>query len=183
MKTITTNLILRFYSDDDLELMIQYLNNKNVTKETANIPFPFTKEEALERVDFIKKGLKKGTNYVFTITKSGEDKLIGQIGLHLDKDHNKAEIGYWIGEPFWGNGYASEANKAILKFGFEELNLNKIFATHFLDNPASGKVLINSKMIKEAELIDHYKKGESYQSVNQYRLTKDEFENLNTSNF
>ena len=103
--------------------------------------------------------------------------MIGQIGLHIDKENNKAEIGYWIAEPFWGKGLASEANNSILKFGFEELKINKIYATHFINNPASGKVLINSKMIKEAELKDHYKKGKEYQTVFQYRLTLKEYLN------
>ena len=106
--------------------------------------------------------------------------MIGQIGLHIDKENNKAEIGYWITEPFWGKGLASEANNSILKFGFEELKINKIYATYFINNPASGKVLINSKMIKEADLKDHYKKGKEYQTVFQYRLTLKEYLNLQT---
>ena len=174
----TERLVLREYKESDLSTMVSLLNNKNITKETLNIPYPFTKEIALKRVAFVKQGFEKKTNFVFVITQRGEDQMIGQIGLHLDVDSNKAEIGYWIAESHWGKGVATEALSALLKFGFEELKLNKIFATHFLDNPASGKVLINNKMIKEGELKDHYKKDNDYMSVNQYRLTKQEYEQL-----
>ena len=84
-----------------------------------------------------------------------------------------------MGEPFWDKGIATEAVAAMLKFGFEKVNLNKIYATHFLENESSGKVLVNNKMIKEAELKEHFKNGEIYGSVIQYRLTKMEFEELN----
>jgi len=58
------------------------------------------------------------------------------------------------------------------------LNLNKIYATHYPTNPASGKVMLNNKMIKEAELKDHYKINDDCRSVIQYRLTKQEYEKL-----
>jgi len=99
----------------------------------------------------------------------------------INKENNRAEFGYWVGEPFWGQGIATEAVAAILKFGFQELNLNKIYATHYLENPSSGKVLVNNKMINEAELKEHYKNGDVYGSVIQYRLTKKEFEEVNQS--
>lgn len=171
----TERLTLRGYRDTDFNQMVDVLNNENITKETANIPYPFTNEDALKRVEFITKGFENKTNYIFVITKNEKDSLIGQIGLHLDVQNNKAEIGYWISEAFWGKGIATESLTALLKFGFEELNLNKIFATHFLDNPSSGKVLIKNGMIKEGLLKDEYKKRDKYCSVNQYRLTKEEY--------
>jgi RimJ/RimL family protein N-acetyltransferase len=96
--------------------------------------------------------------------------------LHLDKNNNNAQFGYWVAEPFWGNGIATEATAAVLQFGFEKLNLNKIYATHFPDNKASGKVMLKNKMIKEGELKDHYRVNNEYRSVIQYRLTKQEYE-------
>jgi len=104
--------------------------------------------------------------------------FIGGVGLRVDKFHNRAELGYWVAEPFWNNGFITEAVTAILEFGFNTLKLNKILATHLVENPASGKVMIKNGMIKEGELVDHYKKDGEYKSVLQYRLTKREFEAL-----
>jgi len=81
-----------------------------------------------------------------------------------------------MGEPFWGNGYVTEAVAAVLKFGFEELHLNKIYATFQSDNPASGKVMIKNGMIKEAEFVDDEFKDGKFLTIVQYRITKHEYE-------
>lgn len=125
------------------------------------------------------QGFKNKERYVFAITFKNSDELIGEIGLHLDKSNDSAQFGYWIAEPFWGKGAASEATAAILKFGFIDLHLNKIYATHYPENPASGKVMLKNKMIKEAELKAQYKIDGSYRDVIQYRLTKAEYLDLN----
>ncbi|MBT8326768.1 MAG: GNAT family N-acetyltransferase [Bacteroidia bacterium] len=151
------------------------MNNKIISDNIINIPYIYLEEDAIARFNFVLQGFKNEERYVFAITQKTEDELIGEIGIHLDSEHNRAEIGYWIGEPFWGLGIATEAVGAILKFGFEELLLNKIHATHYVDNPASGKVLANNKMILEAELKDQYKMNDDYKSVYQYRLTRSEY--------
>lgn len=175
---ITKNLKLRKIKLSDAPSLIKYAGNKKISDQIINIPFPYGEEDAVFRMNFIYQGFKNKERYVFAITLKNTDELIGEIGLHLDKGNNSAQFGYWIAEPFWGKGIASEALEAILKFGFETLNLNKITATHYPDNPASGKVMINNKMIKEAELKDYFKVNGEYKSVVQYRLTKEEYLNL-----
>lgn len=171
-------LLLRTIRNEDIPSLVKYCNNPKISDQIINIPYPYGEEEAKKRISFVLEGLEKGERYVFAITLKGKDELIGEIGLHLDKTNNSAQFGYWIGEPFWGKGLATEALSAILKFGFEELNLNKIYATHYPENKASAKVMLNNKMIKEAEMKAHYKIGEEYRDVVQYRLTKEEYENL-----
>ena len=84
-------------------------------------------------------------------------------------------MGYWLAEPYWNQGYTSEAAAALLQYGFNTLGLHKILATHLVENPASGKVMIKNGMIKEGELKDHAKKNGVYRSLIQYRLTKEEY--------
>ena len=103
---------------------------------------------------------------------------MGEIGLHLDKTNDHAQFGYWVGESFRGLKIATEATAALLRFGFEDLGLKKIYATHYPSNVVSGKVLSNNGMVREAELKDHYKVGEDFRTVIQYRLTREEFEAL-----
>ena len=93
----------------------------------------------------------------------------------LNQRFDRAALGYWLAEPFWNNGFVTEAVGRLLAFGFQELKLNKIYATHLLHNPASGRVMIKNGMVKEGELIDHMKKGDEYMSVAQYRLTRKEY--------
>ncbi|MDP2388502.1 MAG: GNAT family protein [Bacteroidota bacterium] len=177
----TSRLKLRKIQLTDVPSLIKYANNKKISDQIFNIPYPYREEDAIFRINFVLQGFKNEERYVFVITEKGKEELIGEIGLHLDKTNNSAQFGYWIAEPFWGKGYATEATAAILKFGFETVNLNKIYATHFPENEASGKVMLNNKMIKEAELKEHYKIDDVYKSVIQYRLTKQEYEELNTA--
>ncbi|MER3328302.1 MAG: GNAT family protein, partial [Candidatus Kapaibacterium sp.] len=115
---------------------------------------------------------------IFTITQKDENELIGEIGLRLETEHNKAEIGYWIAEPYWGKGIATEAVAAVIKFGFEEIKLNKIFATCFDGNDVSGKVLEKNSMILEGNLKQEYFFKGEYRDSLHYRITKDEYLNL-----
>jgi RimJ/RimL family protein N-acetyltransferase len=87
--------------------------------------------------------------------------LIGEISLHLDSE-TIAQLGYWIGEPLWNKGIATEATEAILKFGLQNLKLNMIYAECQIENKASEKVLLNNGMIKTGV------NG----TVAQYKLTK-----------
>lgn len=159
----------------DIPKIAQYANNKNISANTLNLPFPYHEDDAICWINMEIQGFQSKKQYIFAVYLKETDEFIGGIGLHIDKNHNKAEMGYWIAEPFWNKGFAREAAKEILKYGFEELNLNKIFATHFLFNPASEKVLLKIGMIKEAEFKDHYLKNDTYQDVRQYRLLRKEY--------
>ncbi len=77
--------------------------------------------------------------------------LIGAIGIH-GIQHNRGELGYWVGVPFWGNGYATEAVVAVTRFSIEKLGLTEIFARHLERNPASGRVLIKTGFIQLEEI-------------------------------
>lgn len=114
------------------------------------------------------QGFKNKARYVFGITLKESNEFIGEISLHLDNNNNLAQLGYWLGEPFWNKGIATEAAQAVLKFGFEKLNLNKIYATCHVENKASEKVLLNNGMIK------NHTNG----NVIQYELTIQEYEGI-----
>jgi RimJ/RimL family protein N-acetyltransferase len=176
----SNRLELRKVELSDVPSLIQYANNKKIADQIFNISYPYQEEDAIFRINFVWQGFKNKERYVFAITYKEQQELIGEIGLHLDKANDSAQFGYWIGEPFWGQGIATEATAAILKFGFEVLKLNKIYATHYPENPASAKVMLNNQMIKEAELKEHYKIEGVYRSVHQYRLTRAEYEDFSS---
>ena len=78
----------------------------------------------------------------FTITHREYGFLIGAIGLGIEYRNNESiQLGYWIGKPYWNQGYCTEAARVIMRYGFHTLQLNRIFARHFAGNSASGRVM------------------------------------------
>ena len=175
----TKRLLLRKLSFKDIPKIIEYAGNKKVSETTLNIPHPYEEEDAIYWLNSSNIGFKEKKQFTFGIRTKIKDEFIGGIGLKININFQRGVLGYWIAEPFWNEGYATESVGGILKFGFNEIRLNKIYATHLIENPASGRVMIKNGMIKEGELKDHTKKGDSFRSLIQYRLTKIEFEKKN----
>jgi [ribosomal protein S5]-alanine N-acetyltransferase len=103
-----------------------------------------------------------------------DGQLVGAAGLVMKGDEI-AEVGYWIGVPYWNRGYASEAAREILRYGFEECGLHRIFAGHFARNPASGKVMRKAGMTFEGTLRQHVKKWGEYLDVSYYGILREEW--------
>lgn len=143
---------------------------------TLNIPHPYDEQDARAWINLCKEGFRNEHQFSFRVALQATDEFIGAMGLTITQPHHRAELGYWIGEPFWGNGYATEAAGAVLKYGFEELQLHKIYATHLVENPASGRVMTKNGMINEGALVDHVFKEGRYFSLMQYRLTAEEYQ-------
>ena len=169
-------LLLTKLQSTDIEKIIEYAGNIQIAENTLNIPHPYEKKDALFWINSANEGFKNKTQFSFAIRLRESNEFIGGIGLKINKRFDRAELGYWLGEPFWNEGYTTEAVKMLLDFGFNELALNKIFAFHAVENEASGKVMIKNGMIEEGLLKDHFKKGTEYKTAKQYRLTKSEFE-------
>lgn len=166
----TERLILSQLHEADIPFVVQYLQDKAFSELTSNIPSPYTEENAHFWIKMSQEAFDGKSGYTFAI-RDKENKIMGAIGLH-DREDDKAELGYWLGVPFWNKGYVTEAAKAVLDFGFNELYFNKIYAVHFLHNPSSGKVLQKIGMEKEALLKQHLKKNGEYFDVPLYSVFK-----------
>ncbi len=176
----TKRLILNSLSYKDTPKIIGYAQNPKISENVINLPFPYFEKDAIFWINSAHQGRITGETYNFAI-RLKEDKdlhFVGGIGLKINQKHNKAELGYWIAEPFWNIGLMSEAVQKIIEFAFETLELNKIVASYFLHNPSSGKVMIKNKMIKEAQIKEHFKKGNTYLDIIQYRLTQKEYRQI-----
>lgn len=105
-----------------------------------------------------------------------ENRVIGTIGFSwINRDHNTAEIGYSLGRAHWGKGYATEALRTVMRYGFDSLMLNRIEAQYDIRNPASGRVMEKAGMTHEGRLRHRlYYKGE-YVSVELYSMLRGEF--------
>ena len=99
---------------------------------------------------------------------------MGAVGIELSVENEHAELGYWIGEPFWGQGYCSEAAAEVLKIGFQHFGLHKIHAHHLTRNPASGRVLQKIGMKQEGLLREHFKKWGVFEDILFYGILASE---------
>lgn len=138
---------IRHLKLSDKAELAKLANNKKVWDNLRDyIPYPYRESDAEFFIDLTNKEEPKQT---FGIEYKG--KLSGVIGLVMQKDvyQKSAEIGYWIGEPFWGNGIATSVVELITKYGFDTLDLNRIFTGVFEYNIASMRVLEKNGYKKE----------------------------------
>ena len=124
-------LILRPPRPSDITAMTVWLSDYDVAKMTVRVPYPYYEAYA---EDFI----AAAPQHRFVITRKDGGLFLGMIGLHPEED---CEFGYWLGKPFWGMGYATEAARRLVKFAFEEMGQGHVSAGWYHDNPASGHVL------------------------------------------
>lgn len=164
----TERLILSQLEEKDIPFIVEYLQHKIYSDFTSNIPYPYTEEHAKFWLKMSQEAFENNTGYTFAI-RNKENRIIGAIGLH-DREDDKAELGYWLAMSYWNKGYVTEAAKAIIGFGFDELNFNKIYATYFLHNPASGRIMEKAGMKEEALLKQHLKKEGNYLDIQMYSI-------------
>jgi RimJ/RimL family protein N-acetyltransferase len=139
------------------------------------VPHPYEDGVAEEWIASHGPAYEKGERIVFALA-SPSLGLIGAMGLILDLPHQRAELGYWIGQPYWNQGYATEALEAVLKFGFETLKLNKLHARHMTRNPASGRVMQKVGMWYEGRQVQHIYKWGQFEDLECYALLREQYE-------
>ena len=100
------------------------------------------------------------------------------MGIHPAPEHDRAEVGYWIGKPFWGRGLATAALRLLLQFGFETLQLNRIEAGHFDYNPASGRVMEKAGMRFEGVRRQYVWHRDRYKDVRWYAILREDYDAL-----
>ena len=170
-KTITTNrLILRLFQKSDAAAVARLCNNYNIYRNTLYLPFPYEETDALGWMGHHLENFNANRSYEFAIADKNTGELYGAIGLSNNVLFQQGELAYWIGEEFWGNGYATEAAQAIVDFAFRKKNYHKVFARYFGSNPASGKVMEKIGMKKEGLLTDHVKKDDRFEDLVYYGI-------------
>ncbi len=135
----TPRLHLRLPCADDKADLVRELNNFEITKQTGTIPFPYTEADADQWLAKIAGQHEKSFTRVLVLRDSGT--MIGVAGIQFDADRKEAELGYWISQSVWGQGYATEAAQAVVNHGFEVIRHHLIMARYNTENPASGRVL------------------------------------------
>ena len=131
----TNNLIIKKPSENHLNSLIKELNNWNISKWLIEVPYPYS-------IDDAKYWVKKTKQDQYSLNIYLKNKLIGGVSLSNQRENSKWELGYWIGEEYWGNGYAIEACENLISYFFSNTNNSIIYASHMKDNIKSKKIII-----------------------------------------
>lgn len=174
-KLKTKRLTLRQLTLDDIDDLVRLAGSREVASTTTQIPHPYTAEDAQKWIADQQKDLENGKAVVFAITPTPHNYVIGSIGLTITPEHNHAELGYWVGKPYWGKGYATEAARKVVEYGFEELKLNRIHAHHFERNQASGRVMKRAGLTREGLFRKHIKKWDNYENIVSYGICRSDY--------
>jgi RimJ/RimL family protein N-acetyltransferase len=172
MELKTERLSLRKYREGDIPAMAALLGAREVAATTLRIPHPYTEAHARE---FLEKQASRDGLHWFGMFLHDAGKLCGGIGLTVEEEHRRAELGYWIGLPYWGHGYATEGAREMLRYGFAHLKLNRIFAGVFGGNTTSERVLMKIGMKHEGTARQHFLKWGEYLDDEQYGILASEW--------
>jgi ribosomal-protein-alanine N-acetyltransferase len=171
----TDRLLLRPFSLTDSPDVQKLAGDEAIAATTLTIPHPYEDGMAEEWIGSHQQRYEKAEVVTFAITFLDGRTLIGAIGLEINKQHERAELGYWIGKPYWNNGYCTEAAEAVVRYGFDELKLHRIHAAHFSRNRASGRVMEKIGMKHEGRLRNHIKKWGRSEDLEIFGILKEEF--------
>ena len=138
----TKRLTLRPFTEADARRIAYLAGEYDVAKMCGRVPHPYTMADAYDFLGFTSQGWNASREFSFAVT-APIDGLIGSCGVwRIDGGSAGAfELGYWLGRPYWGLGYASEAAQGVMDWAREQAGAHTFAAGHYLDNPASGNVL------------------------------------------
>jgi len=153
--------ILRPFRKGDEKSLMKNINNRIIARNTLRIPYPYKLKDARWWINHNLKLNKKKKKHEINFAVEINGEVVGGIGLDKIYDHC-AEIGYWLGKKYWGQGIMTEAVKLVTKYAFEKLGLRRIYAFVFLFNKASAAVLKNTGFKCEGKLRKHVKKDNKF---------------------
>lgn len=172
----TERLILRPLTLADAPAIQTLVSDREIAATTLNIPYPYPEGGAEQWIAHAQESMEKRTVFNFGIIRKEDDQLVGCIAVEGVKEpHRKVEMGYWIGRPYWGKGYATEAGHALLAFAFNELGANKVWAQFFSNNPASGKVMQKLGMTYEGTHRQDVCKWGEFLDVSTHSILRSEY--------
>ena len=166
--------MIREWKIEDKYNLAALLNNKNILNNLRDgLPYPYTVKDAEE---FITAMLSSDRTKTFAFAVTADDIVVGSIGIfRCDNIHSRtAEMGYYIGEQYWGKGYATSAVKQACNYIFTHTDIIRIFAEPFAYNTASGRVLEKAGFQLEGVLHSNAVKNGNILDMKLYALIKED---------
>jgi [ribosomal protein S5]-alanine N-acetyltransferase len=161
---------------------LSHLMNYNISKYLYEVPDPYSVEVALNFINTARNDFQSLSALHFAIEYKGMSEprnnypvLVGSIGLkNIDLTNKKANLGYWIGEQYWGGGIATECVRLIINYAFSsDLGLREVIAYVFPENKASIRVLEKNGMKKKGEVNEYHEISKRYRNSLKYSIIRD----------
>ena len=166
----TARLILRPFVASDGPAVERLAGAREVAETTLTIPHPYPAGGAAMWIATHAAAWDTGTSATFAMVDRTTNELVGCIGASIKKDDARAEIGYWVGMPFWNRGYCTEAAKAVVDFLFDSLAMNRVQARYLTRNVASGRVMQKIGMQHEGVNRQAIKKWGRFEDIGLYAI-------------
>jgi len=179
MSVQSDRLIYREFNDTDRTQLAYFMINPAQLKYMR---FSICSDKEID--DFLHMAIdqasaEKRTEWHLAIEEKGQDGFIGSVALMMDQGSQcSAEIGYWFKKEYWGKGYATEATRAMIAFGFDVIKLHRIWGVCHIDNQASAKVMEKSGMMFEGTLREHVWLRDHFRSSLLYSILEQEYDNM-----
>jgi [ribosomal protein S5]-alanine N-acetyltransferase len=171
----TERLILRKLTLDDAQDMFEYAQDSEIARLGLWQPF-YTLQDSIDDLNSVLEGYAQGKMMTWAMEHKEDRKMIGRLVLgHYEPDDARADLGYAMNRRYWGKGYATEAIRRVVKFGFEELSLNRIGAVVLPENIASIRVLEKAGLKFEGVRREFAFIGDKYCDLHCYSILKREW--------
>jgi len=145
---------------DQLAATVRLLNDPEVQRGTLRLPFPYTEHDGRAWIRKANRDRTAGRSLSLRIVRRSDGELLGGVGLHqLDATAARAEIGYWLGRDYWGQGYATEAANLVVRAAFTRLGVHRLEARVYPWNTASRRVIRRCGFRYEGRLRDEARKN------------------------
>ncbi len=174
IKLESQRLHFRPFTLKDAPSVHHFLQEKEIADNTLSIPYPYLEGMAQEWIKAHPAHLALG-EYKFAVILKENNALIGAIEIAVTEEFFHGGLGYWIGKPFWGRGYGTEAVARIIQYGFEDLGLHRIFANHFTFNKTSSRIMVKNRMQQEGTLREHIYKNGTFHDIEMKAILKSEW--------
>jgi RimJ/RimL family protein N-acetyltransferase len=173
---VTERLVLRELRPSDAAAVAAGAGDRRVAAFLIQVPSPYpialARRWVAHRIEWWDQG--RGVTLAVTL-RDAPDVLLGTMSLRRYARDRRVELGYWLAQPAWGHGLATEAAQAVVDFGFSGLGLARIYAQVLADNRASLRVLDKLGMVNEGVKRQHVLKGRRLHDVVLYGLLRDEW--------
>lgn len=173
----TARLFLRPVTQDDTPLIRQEASHIEISDTMISIPHPYPEGEAERYVSHRLSEMEQGRAAAFVMEAKPNHHFTGMIEIRdIDLEHAQAELSFWLSVASRGEGYMSEAIERVVRFGFENLGLNRLYAHHMVRNPASGRALMKNGFLVEGVLRQRVKKWGVFEDVVLLALLREDWE-------
>jgi RimJ/RimL family protein N-acetyltransferase len=174
LRIATARLVLREFTPADAADVRRLAGAREIAEQTL-LPHPYEDGMAAAWIASCRAARASGTEIVFAAERVRDAALVGAIGLALEPHRACAKLGFWIGVPYWGCGYATECVAAVVVFGFESLALERICAPRFRGNAASARVLEKIGLAHEGSRRQHIPERGRIEMVEQHGCLRWEY--------